>query len=299
MEDPSQRGGRWSAVRMAAAASVPILLILAAALAPDGFALRERRGPGRYVLPSTPVVFRFVLAGLGILVLLCGLWGVLQAARGLRGRPRPSWSKRARALFVFVAVVGLVFIVVSLLRRIEPADRPQAPPAAGATPTPADFTSQSRSLGLVITVLAGLALVAGALAVLRLVRPDRPVYDGDRATRALVEELLAGIEDLGSIDDPRTAVIACYARMTRALVASGLRPSRSDTPLELLHRVLVERRVAEPSVRRLTALFETAKFSDHPVDERMRAAAIHAVEDVRSQLWASERSTGLVLSGAP
>jgi hypothetical protein len=199
---------------------------------------------------------------------------------------------------VFVVGVGVIFALVALVRRIDTSDRTAAPPDAAPSPAPADFASHSRSLGLVLTLLAGVLLVGGALALLRLVRPERPLDAGDRAARNLAEEIRAGIEDLHSIADPRTAVIACYARMVRALAASGLRPSRADTPLELLRRVLLERQVAERSVRRLTGLFETAKFSQHPVDEQMRLAALDALEDVRSQLWASERTTGLVLAGA-
>lgn len=297
MEQETQGRSRWSWGRMAAVASVPVLLVVAAAAAPDGFALKEERSRGRFVLPATPVMFKFILAGLGILALLVALWSIVQAARSIRGRRHATWSDRTRQLFVFVVGVGLVFALVSLVRHIDSSERTAAPPGAAPSPAPADFASHSRSLGLVLTLLAGALLVGGALALLRLVRPDRLARAEDRAARTLAEEIRAGIEDLRSIADPRTAVIACYARMVRALAASGLRPSRSDTPLELLRRVLLDQRVAERSVRRLTELFEMAKFSQHPVDEDMRAAALDALEDVRSQLWASERTTGLVLAG--
>jgi hypothetical protein len=36
----------------------------------------------------------------------------------------------------------------------------------------------------------------------------------------------------------------------------------------------------------LTRLFELARFSDHPVDETMRADALAALEDVRARLEA-------------
>jgi Domain of unknown function (DUF4129) len=44
--------------------------------------------------------------------------------------------------------------------------------------------------------------------------------------------------------------------------------------------------VAETSARRLTELFERARFSDGIIDESTRRAALAALEDVRMQLGA-------------
>jgi hypothetical protein len=51
--------------------------------------------------------------------------------------------------------------------------------------------------------------------------------------------------------------------------------------------VLIGHRAAEPSVARLTALFERARFSDHHVDESMRRRALTALAEVRDQIKAA------------
>jgi hypothetical protein len=190
-------------------------------------------------------------------------------------------------VFLIVAVIGLVFWVAGLLIEDEQRSGPRPAGSIAPTPGPVELPSQSRTLGLVLTIVVGLALAGGILALLRLLRPERHLAGEDRTWQVLAEEIDAGIADLRSMRDPRAAVIACYARMSRALLASGLRSPSSDTPLERLHRVLAQRRVAEPSARRLTGLFETAKFSDHGVDEDMRTRAIDALLEVRAQLRAT------------
>ena len=63
------------------------------------------------------------------------------------------------------------------------------------------------------------------------------------------------------------AVIAAYARLERALAAYGLPRRPSEAPEEYVARILVDLDVGTASVRRLTSLFERAKFSQHVVDE--------------------------------
>lgn len=100
----------------------------------------------------------------------------------------------------------------------------------------------------------------------------------------LVEELDAGVDDLRNIENPREAVIACYSRMERVVELAGVERRDSDTPFELLTRLLLRGDVSERSALRLTELFEEAKFSLRPIDETMRFDALEALLEVRAEL---------------
>ena len=81
------------------------------------------------------------------------------------------------------------------------------------------------------------------------------------------------IDDLEAEPDARRAVIAAYARMEGVLARHGLRRKPSETPLEYLRRILLGLTARADAVRRLTSLFEQAKFSRHDdrrVDEAGR-----------------------------
>ena len=105
---------------------------------------------------------------------------------------------------------------------------------------------------------------------------------------ALAEQLSEAVEqsidDLESDPDSRRAVIAAYGRMNGALAGGGFPRKPHETALEYLARVLANLQVPERPVRRLTELFQFAKFSPHDVDVSMKADAIDALRDIRSGL---------------
>ncbi len=92
------------------------------------------------------------------------------------------------------------------------------------------------------------------------------------------------LDDLRNEADPRKAVIAAYARMERILAAHGLPRRPAEAPLEYLSRVLLDLEVSAPAVRRLTRLFERAKFSQHDIDASMKEQAIDALVSIRDDL---------------
>jgi hypothetical protein len=79
-------------------------------------------------------------------------------------------------------------------------------------------------------------------------------------------------------------VIAAYARMERALAASGLARTQAEAPREYLERTLPELGASAGSAKRLTALFERAKFSPHRIDAGMKEEAIAALTALRDEL---------------
>jgi len=104
----------------------------------------------------------------------------------------------------------------------------------------------------------------------------------------IAHELLAmldeTLDDLRNEADPRKAVIAAYARMEKILSAHGLARHPSEAPIEYLTRVLVDLRVTEAAVSKLTALFERAKFSEHDIDAEAKEQAIAALVSLRDDL---------------
>jgi hypothetical protein len=105
------------------------------------------------------------------------------------------------------------------------------------------------------------------------------------AIAAAVDESL---DDLRAELDPRKAVIAAYARLERVLARHGLPRRSSEAPFEYLGRMLADVAVTPAAARRLTALFERAKFSQHEVGVEMKEEAIEALETVRDDLRAAE-----------
>jgi NADH:ubiquinone oxidoreductase subunit 6 (subunit J) len=98
---------------------------------------------------------------------------------------------------------------------------------------------------------------------------------------AMLDETL---DDLRNEADPRKAVIAAYARMEKILSAHDLARHPSEAPIEYLTRVLVDLRVTEAAVSKLTALFERAKFSEHDIDAEAKEQAIAALISLRDDL---------------
>src|SRR5262249_57525093 len=106
----------------------------------------------------------------------------------------------------------------------------------------------------------------------------------DEEFEELVEDTLA---DLYAETNPRRAIIACYERVERLFGSYGLPRDPAQAPLEYLDRVLPELRASGSALRRLTALFEWAKFSAHDVNPGMRDRAIQALVEVRDELRAN------------
>ena len=152
-------------------------------------------------------------------------------------------------------------------------------------------------MGAVIVVLVGAVLVAGGDAgtTSRLRSPvlgrARDVYDSPEVKLELALAIPDAIEDLEAEPDARKAVIAAYARMEGVLGRHGLPRRPSETPFEYLGRVLIDLRARADSVRRLTSLFERAKFSRHEINLRMKNEAIAALAAIRDDLRAAAAAT--------
>jgi hypothetical protein len=136
--------------------------------------------------------------------------------------------------------------------------------------------------------LALLAALVGWYLWWRAHREVPPLRETSHGVAAEVAETIGdAIDDLETEPDARRAVIAAYARMESVLARNGLRRRASETPTEYLRRILLGLTTRVEAVSRLTALFEQAKFSHHPIDGGMKQDAIDALRTIRDDLQAA------------
>jgi hypothetical protein len=235
-------------------------------------------------------IFLLLLAGL--LAFLVWLWFSSRDMLSQQRRPRRG-SYRLLALLALFALVaaGLSrFHSVHIghrpnpLAKLHPGQRAKAVGKArnlkGAQRAP-----EFKWLPVFVATAGGLA-VLGVIGVRSVRRSRRGLVESyllEREFEDLLEDTLA---DLYAETDPRKAIIAAYARVERLFATSGLPRDPSEAPVEYLQRVLPELRASGAALRRLTALFQWAKFSAHEVDRPMRDEAIGALVEVRDELRA-------------
>jgi Domain of unknown function (DUF4129) len=153
--------------------------------------------------------------------------------------------------------------------------------------------------------VAGIVLAAVAIGALLEVRHRRPrgqrrrrdgrtaprraaakppgvgTEDDAEVARRAVDEALASLRDP---TDPRSAVIAAYARMEQVLAERDLGRRKPEAPREYLARVLREQGMPERSLTTVTALFEEARFSLHPIPRSAPRRALSALEEAQLAL---------------
>lgn len=127
-------------------------------------------------------------------------------------------------------------------------------------------------VAVVVTAILGLR---GRLGRRRQeVPPDVPVAAAD------AEEGLR--ESFGEVayegGDPGQQITAAYHRLLAALTTAGAPRHPQEAPHEHLRRVLGPLGVDPEPMHRLTELYVAARFSEHPITERHRAAAAEALE---------------------
>jgi hypothetical protein len=137
---------------------------------------------------------------------------------------------------------------------------------------------------VIVLAVFGVALLAFTSVAGMLIRGNPRVRREVEARKALAEILDDTLDDLRAEKDPRKAVIAAYSRMERSLASFGLPRRPFEAPGEYLSRVLEELQSGSPAARRLTHLFERAKFSQHTIDLGMKEEAIDAVVALRDEL---------------
>jgi hypothetical protein len=286
-EQPTGRNARLALVALA-------LLVLLAVVA---FASRSGFGHSSNAQPTPGYVNYAFTAFLIVFVLAIpvAVWGFMMQARE-GGFERKSF--RARVIqnlltAAFFVLIGIVIIYIkrhhghifgnddSALRKAKDSlDKARARQTASKYNPRFEWT-------VFWIALAGIAVAGSALYADRRRRTRRsaiPFDAADTVAADLVSELSDAIDDLEAEPDARRAVIAAYARMEGVLARHGLRRLPSETPLEYLRRILLGLTDRADAVKRLTSLFEQAKFSRHEIDSEMKREAVDALREIRDDL---------------
>jgi Domain of unknown function (DUF4129) len=269
------------------------LLVAVVALVARGQPLGSGGGRGGLPLSFWDYVYTTIVIVAVPILLAVGI-----AAMFVRRRRRQPQSLRTyilRSAAFFALLVLLEFFVVRHLHPHIHGHLAQREPVTGVvtTPTngrhPASTTKRTlhfRWSELVVVLGVLFVLAVGAVVARRSHR--RPLGSLEIAPEVLAAALDESLDDLRADPDLRRAIIAAYARMETALAAAGIPRSPAEAPLEYVERALLSLDTSAAAVRRLTDLFEWARFSQHEPEPSMRDDAVDALSAVRDELRASE-----------
>ena len=296
---------RWRRRRVAALLFAGALLLIAVALG-------SRSSPaGPIPVPSTfpawQTAFEAVVgilagavAALCIAVLVSGAAGRPKRRRGptepdwvVAPPPTPWWFKVILVLLPSVILGGMIAWIVWTILHRRPLVLGKAPvvPVFSGHPGVAPRAVAAGAAATGVPTLLWIGVVLGALlvAAAALVLIVRTKPRAEAAANGVPDEppaavVAAALDALGAETDPRRAVIAAYATMERLLARAGSPRRAADAPTEHLARSLVLLGASQEAARRLTDLFQKARFSHHAIDEPVRQAAFEALSQVRHDL---------------
>ena len=284
---------------------LPLALTVTLLLAVVAIAARGRPlGSGAHGHGGLPLSFwDYAYTTIVIFVVPLFLLGLVAAfyLRRKQGRQqRNYWQSLLRALVLWAAFVALELLVVRHLKNLQLNLRlhPPQPATTGVVTAPLPTTPHHGGAGTrrprfrwdELAVLLGLLVGTAAIVAATFSRRrPRPLREG--APEALAAALDESLDDLRTDPDLRRAIIAAYARMETVLAAAGIPRRPADAPLEYLERALLSLDTSAAAVRRLTELFEWARFSHHDPEPSMRDDAVDALLAVRDELRASEPAT--------
>jgi hypothetical protein len=273
-----------NARRVLAFGLVVAALLAVAGIATHGHPLGRSSGSG----PSAGF-FDYILTTIVLvagLVIAIAIYAIADSRLQWR-RPEGRRWHIATTLSMLAASLALAWLLThsKFERRLHAQESvgAQVPPTRReVAPQPTAAGRSARIRWDEVAIVAGLIVALAAAAVAaggRRRRKPGPTWQ-DAVSLALDESL----DDLRNEPDLRRAIIAAYARMEIALGVAGLARRPSEAPLEYLSRALQSLDTSAPAVRRLTDLFEWAKFSQHTPDPGMRDEAIDALVAVRDEL---------------
>ena len=280
---------------------LPLALAVTALLAVVAVAARGRplgsRGGAGGGLPAT--FWDYVFTTLVILGLLLAAVSFAVLRRFRRDpRERESMQRRtirslagllaALALASLLARYGVLQRLIHLHRHTTTTPTQTFPSGNGSHARPAAARTVHFRWDELAVVL-GVLLVVGVLAAATRTRLGPATRRSRDAPEVLAAALDESLDDLRADVDLRRAIVAAYARMETALAATGLPRHPAEAPLEYLERALLTLDTSAEAVRRLTDLFEWARFSQHEPEPSMRDEAVDALLALRDELRDSER----------
>lgn len=225
----------------------------------------------------------------------------------------------ASAVGLTVLSVGLMLVLVMLAARVGPQriihgpliDPKMAPVSFSLSPPPGApvpaFNGSGRmhtsgtlqAIGWVIKVLFAVCVLwllyrgarrlrqAWADRERRDPRPRRVEFDVLEDPEELAEEIREDFDAQLALlleGQARNAIVACWDRFEEQAERVGLAPQRWETSSEFTIRVLDLVSADGDAVVRLERLYHEARFSEHPIGEGHRQAAVAALEAIHLSL---------------
>jgi hypothetical protein len=142
---------------------------------------------------------------------------------------------------------------------------------------------------IAVGVMASIAVLAAMLFAFGVHQRRREAVEPPlEEEEAVMQALEESLDDLRRERDVRRAIIACYARMERALEYAGSARRPAEAPFEYLVRILERITTNGRAARSLTELFERAKFGTEPMGDGEKQQAIEALELLRAELLHSQ-----------
>jgi Domain of unknown function (DUF4129) len=273
------------------------LTALLAAVAVASRAHRPGGGSGGGSADAGRVAFEYAASVMFVLFPLGALFVLWVLSMGRRQKLLEDTGLRRNV--VIVLMVGVLILPVTLLvRHFVKYDGggPMQPPAPPSTQTDgrvrgADREADPQFQWLPALIVGSLLFgIAGAGAIVIVLKRLRGAdWEREAALMHALDEVLEDtLDDLRAERDPRKAVIGAYARMERLFAAHQVPRDEAETPQQYVERVLARLQVSSFAARRLTSLYERARFSPHTVDGAMKDDAIAALEGLRAELNADE-----------
>ena len=225
------------------------------------FSLQRRRRPTEETLASSPAAQRlppWVAALVSLLLVVLAWYLVWRYWSGPDGQPIEK---------AFAAIAGLLDLLTL----------PQKPPTS--------IPSLELAIAALLLLLA-LAVFAVMVLVAMADRLEKWWTQRDGAARppAIPDPLALIQADLRAEPDARVAIIRAYGRFERALAAARAPRAAWQTPAEFMRTTLARLPVPAAPVRRLTALFEVARFSTNPLGAEARDAACDSLDEIGTAL---------------
>jgi Domain of unknown function (DUF4129) len=236
---------------------------------------------------TTVAIFEVVLFVVGVTALLL-------FRRGGRNELARRKNRSVRSLAILLAGVALLVFVLRhvdlhhLLHAHGSKPPDSTTPGVPANGKPASKAAHVRFRWEELVVVLGLLLGVAVLAARTRSRLGPGGGQRRAAPEVLAVALDESLDDLRADPDLRRAIIAAYARMEGALGAAGVPRRPAEAPLEYFERAFLSLHTSAEAVRRLTDLFEWARFSQHEPEPSMRDDAVDALVAVRDELRASE-----------
>lgn len=276
-----------------------VLLALLSLLAVVAFASRTGFGHASNATPTPSYVSWAMSVFLILFVLMVPVavyaYSIQMREFRVQNQRRSMQARIVRSLAIMFIVFGLAGLIMYIRRHSDLFSINQflvhhgtGTGRKGAHGGPENYrpTFQWPVLWVSLVVLAA---AVGWYLWARAHREDEPLEEAGRTVAEDVADSIGdAIGDLEAEPDARRAVIAAYSRMEGTFARHGLRRAESETPTEYLRRILLGLTTRVEAVRRLTGLFEQAKFSDHSIDLHMKQDAIDALRIIRDDLQAAQ-----------